>query len=45
MEATFENLFTILDPYTHQGLSNHITLSTIKSGTTVPLKHEESKVR
>jgi hypothetical protein len=22
-EATFKNHFTILDPYTHQGLSNH----------------------
>ncbi len=28
-EATFKNLFTILDPYTLQGLSNHTTLSTI----------------
>jgi hypothetical protein len=37
MEATFKNFFTIYDPYTHQGLSNHCTLSPIKSGATVPL--------
>jgi hypothetical protein len=29
MEAKFKNLFTILDPYTHQGLSNHKTSSPI----------------
>jgi hypothetical protein len=29
MEATFKNLFTIKDPYTHKGLSNHSTLSPI----------------
>ncbi len=38
MEATFKKLFTILDPCTHQVLSNHKTLSTILSGATVPLK-------
>ncbi len=37
MRATFKNLFTIYNPYTHQGLSNHCTLSPIKSGATVPL--------
>jgi hypothetical protein len=37
MEATFKNLFTIKDPYTHKGLSNHSTLSPIESGATVPL--------
>jgi hypothetical protein len=26
-ESTFKNLFTIQDPYTHQGLSNHSALS------------------
>jgi hypothetical protein len=36
MEATFKKLITILHPYTHQRLSNHSTLSTIKSGATVP---------
>jgi hypothetical protein len=39
MEATLKNLFTILDPYTHQGLSNHTTLSTIQSGATVSLTY------
>jgi hypothetical protein len=29
IEATLKNLFTIHDPYTHQGLSNHSTLGTI----------------
>jgi hypothetical protein len=29
MQATFKNLFTIYEPYTHQGLSNHTTFSSI----------------
>ncbi len=38
MQATFKNLFTIYEPYTHQGLSNLTTFSSILSGATVPLK-------
>jgi hypothetical protein len=29
MDATFKNLFTIHDPYTHQRLSNYRTFNTI----------------
>jgi hypothetical protein len=38
MEATFKKKFTIVDPYTHQGLSNHSTLVTIYSGATVSIR-------
>jgi hypothetical protein len=44
IEATLKNLFTIYDPCTHQGLSNHSTLSTILSGATVPLSYRHSRL-
>jgi hypothetical protein len=41
MKVRFKTFLTILDSYTQQGLSNHITFTPFKSGAKVPLKQGE----